>query len=536
MADGTLLSSATKVYHYSSHCKIDQHRISCPEFGSFCIELRRFKNALGEICQEEYWRKLLSFLNRFQFEMSAAPVSFNHADIYSRGLVESLKGHLARCDVIYPSFAAQAQELLARVEQLAKSKASPLLDYLIKFPTAIGKNSALVLKESRLIRTVESEFALRRDEITKNQPDLLRAELIVAPQLRGSTCYRKLFVIGPSFWFPEYVFNAPRALEVHILQYSWIKGSWSKNPVFVRSFDGKLEEAETRETPSSAKASIEIGSSTENALDANELLPTLDWNEILNRFTPRGRVESTLEQVDARLLLLEDDFAVFIEASEGSKALIIDLEENLGESTLEVSRANNVLKRISVSDVEPEMFILLRTGGGGDYIAPLADKILGEQASYAREVQSRWKSLLRDTVRRKSLLETSILLLDLGSTRANEVNVRNWLSSRNIKPQEFDDFNAVMRLVGLEDEVEEYWKVACAIDRAHRRAGHHIRKLLLRQVLKADLKELERMGRMDFELSEADGGSLTAFRITDVSPEQYLVSVSRIGHPFERYG
>jgi len=71
------------------------------------------------------------------------------------------------------------------------------------------------------------------------------------------------------------------------------------------------------------------------------------------------------------------------------------------------------------------------------------------------------------------------------------------------------------------------------IDTAHRKAGHHIRRLLLKKILESDLDELQRLGKMDFELSEADSGSLTAFMIRNVFNEIMKVSVSLLGHPFD---
>jgi hypothetical protein len=86
--------------------------------------------------------------------------------------------------------------------------------------------------------------------------------------------------------------------------------------------------------------------------------------------------------------------------------------------------------------------------------------------------------------------------------------------------------------LGLGGEADEYWRLSEAIDSAHRMAGFHIRDLLLERVQRSDLTELEATGRMDFELDEADGGTLTALRVLDISAETYSVPPNRIGHPF----
>ena len=109
---------------------------------------------------------------------------------------------------------------------------------------------------------------------------------------------------------------------------------------------------------------------------------------------------------------------------------------------------------------------------GGDYIVPVADRVMGRAAKHARERQRYWKDKLRAVVSREGLLATSVLLLDHGSQVANEQNVRNWMSYRNIRTQDKRDFIAIMRATGLEAETEQLWQEMGRIHRAHMRAGH----------------------------------------------------------------
>ena len=89
-----------------------------------------------------------------------------------------------------------------------------------------------------------------------------------------------------------------------------------------------------------------------------------------------------------------------------------------------------------------------------------------------------------------------------------------------------------MRLIGLNDDAHKYWKQMELIDRAHRKAGHQIRDLLLKQVSNIDLSELQRQGKMEFKLSDDDEGGLTAFRVEHILPGTVPVSFSHIGFPF----
>jgi len=74
---------------------------------------------------------------------------------------------------------------------------------------------------------------------------------------------------------------------------------------------------------------------------------------------------------------------------------------------------------------------------------------MGNEAEGARMMQGLWKTRLREAARLSSLLGLSLKLIDLGSGRANEVNVRNWMLYKSIKTWEYNDFAAIMQLVGL---------------------------------------------------------------------------------------
>jgi hypothetical protein len=186
-----------------------------------------------------------------------------------------------------------------------------------------------------------------------------------------------------------------------------------------------------------------------------------------------------------------------------------------------------------VTDIEPGMFVLLRTSGGGDYILNLADRILGAEAQHLRALQNEWKSLLRQRGNSSSLHNVSKCLSQLGSLRANEVNVRNWMSDRLIRPVADKDFEAILRFVGLESRLDEFSEAANLINRAHKKAGHEIRTLLLEKVDQSNLHALKQLGKMTFELDEADGGSMTAFRVVEIDPKNRMIPASRIAEPFE---
>lgn len=494
------------LYEKSTSTTITRHRIEHPPLGNFCVGLNNFISMLGEMAGEDYWQKFLIPLKRLRFGLCAAP--FPEAYRFERisTIADKLHYHLRFCSKLYPDLATPAFALLDSLTKLLDHSQDPLLDKLLELTDAEQK-IAWIIKESRLIPHVEDLVAARH---------LPHLNVIHPLQLKDLACYDQIIVIGPSRWFPESVFTAARAGQIDILIFDWINDRWKPQNVFTSPHKSlgrsnrKFITVEERET-----------SSRWDGIAPENLLIIVDKaSSMASALNKEGQDE--YEDVVAKCFFLEDDWAVFIEAREGTKTLVIDPDEY----------ADNRITRIFVKDIKPGMFILVRIGGGGDYIVPVANKIMGSQAQPARECQKRWKELLRNYARRNGLLKTSIDLLDLGSDVANEVNVRNWMSPRSIRTQKYSDFLAIMKLVGLEDEAQEYWTIMKRINRAHHKAGFEIRNLLLEQVKDLNMEELQKWGKMDFKLSSDDEGGLTAFRVESVLAEIVEVSYSRIGQPF----
>ncbi len=503
------LLAATNVYNCCKKIEIKKYAVFHKELGKYCLSLKNVERILGENAEDNYWKAFLAPLKRYRFEVSAAPLFLNKPSQQTLSSIKFVKNNMSKCESLFPQFVDPAYDIFEQLSSLLELNESPLLDFLsVHFTATSGFETAILLKESYLITLAE--------EILKHHQTLNKITLLMPAQLKRDKCYKNLIIVGPARWFPDYIFNAPRACEINLIRYSWIREDWQPEPVFINSKDKKDAKQERKIRDRGTPYALE-----EEYLSYEDLIPRIDWGGISRRITDRISKETIQEEVKARIFLLEDEKAVFLDTEDSSSFLIIDLDE---EDQYRV-------KRIPVNDITPNMFVLLRTGGGGDYIIHIADRIMGKEAEGARMIQQLWKTRLMEAVRSTSLLEISLKLIDLGSTKANEINVRNWMSYRNIRTSDYHDFAAIMQLVGLGDRAKECWEVMGMIDTAHRKAGHHIRKLLLKKVIETDLDELQKIGKMDFELPE--GGSLTAFRVNDISSEITTVAVSLIAHPFD---
>lgn len=501
-----LFDEADIVYEKSISPTITRHRIEYPTLGNFCVGINGFYTQLGDLVTEEYWKKFLSRLKHIRFCLCAAPLPKDYRFERITAIDKDLHYHLRYCRNLFPDLADQAFSMLNLLRELLDDPKDPLLDKLVELTNSEKKN-AWVIKESRLIPCVEELVS---------ELNLGGLNVIHPLQLKNLTCFDKIIFVGPSRWYPESVFTAPRASQLDIVIFDWINDRWEPLNVFVESHKST--------GPSNRKYTIieenEISNRWDD-IDPESLLLLFDRSlSVAALFNKADQDE--YENVEAVCVFLEGDWAVFVEVSEGSTTMVIDPDEV----------PEDRISRVNTEEIKPGIFILVRTSGGGDYIVPVADKIMGKAARQARECQRRWKELLRSCVRRKGLTETSIDLIDCGSNIANEINVRNWMSPRSIGTRKYNDFSAIMKLIGLEKETQEYWTMIKRINRAHHKAGFEIRNLLLDQVKDIQIDVLQKQGKMDFKLSSDDEGGLTAFRVEGLMSESLEVPYSRIGQPF----
>jgi hypothetical protein len=488
--------------------------VSFPELEHLIERFRLFKLELGEDSDVDYWALFNWRVRHYEFMLSTLPLSPNHPSLESVEVLARLNDRLAGCGHSYPAHAARAADVVRAFEAVAQQGSAPLLDAIIGQTIENADSTVLVINEGRLVDVVQQVLC---SNVATN-----RMRAMSPKEITASDCLRHLVVFGARRWYPEYLFTAPRAEHVHLICYDWIRDRWSPQNVLLgtKSLDSRTNLA------SSAKGDMTIGT-----VDPDELIAEIDLARFAFRFVHHRGESSEAEEANALLLALEGDTAVFVESSEGSEIVTIDPEAEVSSDT--GSRRRSRLQRLPVSNIEPGVFVLLRTGGGGDYIVPVADKFLGQHKESARASQQKWKSFLQDKVITHGALKTSIELLDMGSIRAEENNLRTWMSSGNIGPEDVRDFEAIMRLIGLADQAAEYWSNAELIRSAHKKAGFHIRRLLLKIVDGSDLSPLERTGRMEFELPGTGAGSFTAFRVRAVSPNQYKVPAFRLAEPFE---
>jgi hypothetical protein len=447
------------------------------------------------------------------FTYCSAPLPFSEAAEVLRVDWSKLDRQVRLCQQLFPDFEERLATLVRQVQELSHETDSPFIQPLERLCRG-GGEFALVLRDIRMNVPVAGYLS--------RSPTLQNVRVVSAQQLRGARLCDVLFAIGPCGWFPEYVFFAPRAASIHVLSYQWIRDAWNPGPVFLGN-SGSPHGKKCIHLLGVMPQVGGIGVRTDPAdILAGDLLPPLpNFSHAAAQSRPND------ETVLARLCHLSGHRAVFVAADEGATSLVIDASES----------GHAALRRMKLDELMPGYFILLRTSGGGDYIVPLADRILGAAATTRRAQQTEWKVHAVLSARRQfgSTSRRELASLICGQlharslSQARPANVHYWISSKCIRPRKIEDFDAILMFAGIGDQSAELWAAMGEIDRAHRRAGHLIRRMLLRKIAETSLQQLERDGEMVFDLGDHDGGTLSAFQITGIQAEEFEVPAERIG-------
>ncbi len=508
------MAVADKLYTCATSGSVHKHKVYHTAFNEFCTMINKLEHVLEEDTQDDYWQNLLRELKRYRFLLNTSPLPLNS---YTTSLLSYVEDSLKKCHYSFPKSSHLVQEVFNKLFILSGLQDNPLLEAIIGLVSEQG-HTALLIKEPSLLPIVETELG--------KYPTLRHIELVNIHQLRGAQHYQSLFVVGHSRLYPEYVLNSPRAIDIHLIRYSWLSDIWKPKSIFLQLYmqsnginDKVAEDVRTQYEGQQLHSYKDI---------ETDIFFEINWDHVTKKIVTQVQEDTNQEQILARLYLLANEQSVFLDSNGSTKGYVLDLEGDEDED-----EELHQVKHIELSKVRPGMFLILRTEGGGEYIIPIADKILGEKAVQLRAKQEHWKILLREAVLKRGITDVSIELLYEDANRANEINVRNWMSNKTIRPQDDKDFRAILGLVGLQDKEQEYLNAAEQIESAHRKAGFYIRDQLLKRVVDADIQELHKKGFLDFELPASgggDGGSLTALRIEHISLEVFSVPVSRLGH------
>ena len=550
-----MFETVNRIYKCSSACNITVHEVFHQETYAFSHNLTLFQRDLVKTEENDAWSQFIGRLKRYRFFISASPLPYNSSffDIEkSSKFLTAFLEPLALFDRANSSKIEKARHILSVFKSLAELRVNAIADKYLELISEIKSSAdmAVVLIDNILVKPVKEFFASERR--------LKYIDFIfTAHDLKGFESFERLFVFGSPDWFSRkgysFLFSAPRSMHIDVLSYSWLDNKIRIDPIFdypqVSGKNGEKAAARLitlikKETPSP----IEI-------IESEKCIPVLDIIRLKKRMEHAG-IEENKEEIEdivgAKIVILSHGKAVYVEESDTTSSFVLHLTKDKSriedeqpyenedfESDTEINdeagrEADDdleLLGRCLNSDLEPGMFILLRTGGGGDYILTIGDRVLGGEAMKCRSLQKEWKAKFRQILREKGPYEVQNELRARGGIKVHPATLLNWIRERNIRPASSANFSAILSVIGLSGESEKYFKNTGIILSAHRKAGNYIRKLLLDQIKKSDLKNLIVDGYMDFKLPVIDSSaSMGAFRIEAILPEIHQVPYYRLGH------
>lgn len=499
------MNDAADVYAVASTAVITWENVEHVLFEEFSLSLSALERLVADARDDEVWLEIRRVLRRVRSTISATPLQFNHAELGLAKACYDIAPLVTRATAQYSDEPVRMLSyLVSLLEELATCSDNPLGDKVVSVGSDVGGAGLLLPiarhKEAvlRFIRSIGSlsgmNVATPKDLADRRRP------------------YAALLVVGSMQWYRKdrHVVASPRAHEVHLLRWNWMRDSLPETTLFSASRLGKVVQQEL-------PPAVGLTGGSRAFLDGTDLVPRIDWTAISNRFSEvRGPGPGDL--VEARVLMLADDRAVAVSGARGTIHVV--------EPELEGPKR---IRESEVNDLEVGDFVLLRSAGGGDLVVEVADRKLGANAPALRALQREWKTGLRGRVSASTYPSVAAQLRGLGALRANPQNLRNWMSFRSLKTANKEDFVGIMKLLGREADTDLIWDAMSRLDNAHRRAGHSIRRMLIKVVADADLRPLEAAGTMEFKLPAKGGGRLTAFRVEAIAPDLVELGENRIG-------
>lgn len=460
------------------------------------------RTALEDVYEQEYWRRLSWTLRQYCRSLVTNPLPFGCPEVYDSERFADLACRTAELRAAYPGPAVAAASAIEAVRLVAETEpGNPLMERLE--PLCDSPNAAVVLANVGLAGAV----------IAALDDACIDIRLVAATSLSSLECYERLILIGPTWHFPKHAFSAPRATELISVSYSFLDEDWEPRPDFECSEAAHWCGARVRGARPSRRVTAPLGPDEQRL--AREMLAGPSIADV-GAAAENDFADTAAEEVEAILVLLEGNKAVFLDAGDDSRAHVINLLEHSD-------------RRVPVRDLDPGSLVVLRTESGRDYVVEVADQILGGQAVKLRESQAHWKAELRAVADALGLEEVIRRLGVARSHRAGPDNLRNWMSSRGIKTDDRRDFDAIMSVIRRSDDADQVWRDMEVITTAHQMAGQRIRRLLDDRMRSADWSVLELEGYMEFELDEDGAGRLAVARVTEVSENTFTVAASRIG-------
>lgn len=449
-----------------------------------------------------FWQRLAAESARFSFLIHNSPLSPNSAlpqQLLTPSLMELSYQQHRTADVQDALDAFWASRAI-----LKRHTGSPFFRWL---EDAIQRDLGF---DRPALMVAKKDWTQLTRALTRSSVPLRRIDVVDLSTLSEPHPYDKVYVCGAISLFPPSLYVCSRARDIEWALFEWMRTELPPRDIGLASSPRPTVPAQVH------RRNTVLGEvSEEEEVDATGIWKLLEQAPESGQQSDETGWFDTVQAVE---LLLVDGSRTFAPLLE--KISIATAVDSWSPGTIWLNRKLG-------KDLMPDDFIIVRTYGDSDVILELANQLMGSRAPELRRAQALWKAKLVELRQSTSLDSLVMALRQAGSLIADYQNVRNWMSPRHIRTQSKEDFLAILRVCGLEDQGSTLWHQMGLIVRAHVRAGMSLKRQLTATLKRHSGSELLATGRLDVAHPGGDAGRLIAIRI-DAIGEQREVREARL--------
>ena len=523
------LREASYLYDIARDCTVTLEGVYDSDYARL-TELQRAVQLLAQECMDSVVSDFSSLTGLYTARQAASPLPFNHLAHLEGVDVERLRYLSGLVGLGYGQQRQLARDLVDQIELLLQSARQPLGDRLMQIRKENGNEKMLVVPLARG-HLEHTKSWVEYQAATGNQ-----VKVGDMRSIRATKRYDRIVVVGPSRWIRPHSFDAPRSGKIHILSYRWVLYDTIAAEMSSPNFDGPTQGRRAvftvvkrldPITPESTSFPIPpaIGSPDRSSsmeathgcpLGSDVMVPRDwslggDWIAAVARQLHDAQVVSNgatdEDDVLARLTLLADSHAAYLESSERRIALIIDDDASVSDRA----------RQVRETDVLPGMYLVLRTNASRGYIEDIANRLLGNDAKQLRHSLVEWKRIFRI---RTVGMEEGQLSRRLGNVNSKRLiqDARRWGSPHSIGPRDRETMNAIAGLLDRSKDAYRYWEELERIRAAHGQAGQEVRRALNRLITPNLVEQLREIGFISVTLPEFPDVQLSALRVEAKAP------------------
>jgi len=208
------IEDANNIYRASS-AKIKIHSVDNLGFYNFCNSIKILERNLGPLVSDEIWQKAIKILKYFRYEYCSLPLPYNCSELECSSRYSDLTAIIKVCKYTYSQIYPSLLDSYNLLNIVKGHEDNPIFVNFLNLHKINGqKHSAILLKDSTYVPILENYI--------NSLTDLNNVEVVSVHNLKSAFIYNTIYVIGPSYWYPDYVFTSPRAQTINIIKYKWI--------------------------------------------------------------------------------------------------------------------------------------------------------------------------------------------------------------------------------------------------------------------------------------------------------------------------